>query len=352
MHGAAAAIVKSGADKAGPVTIRHACETKYPADAASGVRFFARRRRQTAGKIARRCRTVDQKPTSGRDPRYNPSTRPPGQALRFAVMAFEVFLSYAHEDKPVADAACAIIEKAGIRCWIAPRDIAPGADYATALMEALDDCKALVLIFSRRANESPHIRREVERAVSRGIPLIPVRVENIEPNAALKYFVGTVHWLDALTPPLEQHFASLATTLGVILKQPNQDAARQVIAPAPPPDDRKMRSRLFRTQAAGIGCFVCGGINLVLLVALRDTIDLLLAIVGAGVFYVLVFRNLTRDLAMARTIMIVLTAILSVSWLSVITQGLWLFVATTSINLLLSLWMIYEINAMIGERKL
>jgi hypothetical protein len=287
-----------------------------------------------------------------RDLRYNLPARPRSRALRFAVMAFEVFLSYAHEDKPVADAACAIIEKAGIRCWIAPRDIAPGADYATALMEALDGCKALVLIFSRRANESPHIRREVERAVSRGIPLIPVRVENIEPNAALKYFVGTVHWLDALTPPLEQHFANLATTLGVILKQPSQDATRQVIAPAPAPDDGRMRSRLFRTQAAGIGCFVCGGINLVLLVALRDTIDLLLAIVGAGVFYVLVFRNLTRDLAMARTIMIVLTAILSVSWLSVLTQGLWLFVATTSINLLLSLWMIYEINAMIGERKL
>jgi hypothetical protein len=97
MYGAAAAIVKSCADKAGPVTIRHACETKYPADAASGVYFFAQRRRQTAGKIARRYRTVDQKPTSGRDLRYNPSTQPPGQALRFAVMAFEVFLSYAHE---------------------------------------------------------------------------------------------------------------------------------------------------------------------------------------------------------------------------------------------------------------
>jgi len=67
---------------------------------------------------------------------------------------------------------------------------------------------------------------------------------------------------------------------------------------------------------------------------------------------VLVFRNLIRDLATARIILIVLTSVLGVSWLSVITQGLWLFVATESINLLLSLWMIYEINAMIGERKL
>jgi hypothetical protein len=266
-------------------------------------------------------------------------------------MAFDVFLSYAHEDKPVADAACAVIEKAGIRCWIAPRDIAPGADYATALMEALDNCKALVLIFSRRANESPHIRREVERAVSRGIPLIPVRVENIEPNAALKYFVGTVHWLDALTPPLEQHFANLATTLGVILKQPSQDATRQVIAPASPPDDRKMSSRLFRARAAGIGCFVCGGVELVVQVATRDTIDLLFNVLGAGLFYVLVFRNLTRDLAMARTILIILTAILSIFWLSATIQGLWLFTATAGINLLFALWIIYEIGAMMGERK-
>jgi len=284
--------------------------------------------------------------------RYNRSTRPRGRAVRFAVMAFDVFLSYAHEDKPVADAACAVIEKAGIRCWIAPRDIAPGADYATALMEALDHCNALVLIFSGRANESPHIRREVERAVSRGIPIIPMRIENIEPNAALKYFVGSVHWLDALTPPLEQHLANLATTLGVILKQPSQNAARQVTAPASVPGDRKAESRLFRAQAAGIGCLVCGGINLVLLVAMRDTIDLLLDVFGAGLFYVLVFRNLTRDLAMARTIMIVLTALLGISWLSVTIQGLWPFAATEGINLLLSLWIIYEVNAMIGERKL
>ena len=254
-------------------------------------------------------------------------------------MAFEVFLSYAHEDKPVADAACAIIEKAGIRCWIAPRDIAPGADYATALMEALDHCKALVLIFSRRANESPHIRREVERAVSRGIPLIPVRVENIEPNAALKYFVGSVHWLDALTPPLEQHFASLATTLGVILKQPSQDATRQVIAPASsrrPEDEvatvpragrRHRLSCLRRHESCVAGCL-----------ARHDRPSARRR--RRWVVLVLVFRNLTRDLAIARIILIVLTSVLGVSWLSVITQGLWLFVATESINLLLSLWII------------
>jgi hypothetical protein len=55
---------------------------------------------------------------------------------------------------------------------------------------------------------------------------------------------------------------------------------------------------------------------------------------------------------MARTMMIVLTALLSISWLGVTTQGLWLFATTESINLLLSLWIIYEISAMIRQRKL
>jgi TIR domain len=263
-------------------------------------------------------------------------------------MAFDVFLSYAHDDKPVADAACAVIENAGIRCWIAPRDIAPGADYAAALMEALESCKALVLIFSGSANQSPHIRREVERAVSRGIPLIPVRIENIEPSAALKYFVGSVHWLDALTPPLEAHLAHLAATLSVILNQQTHDAARP--ARVPSPADPPMSPHLFRARAAGVGCFACGGINVALLVMLHDAIDLLLAVVCTALFYVLVFRNLTRDLVMARTILIVLTAVLAVSWLNVTTQGIWLFTATEGINLMLALWMIYEINAMIGKR--
>ena len=162
-------------------------------------------------------------------------------------MSFEVFISYAHQDKPIANAACAIIEKAGIRCWIAPRDVTPGAEYPTALSEALERCDALVLIFSGRANESPHIRREVERAVSRGIPLIPVRIEDIEPSAALKYFVSSVHWLDALSPPPEQHFERLAKALKTILDKEGQNRGAPV-GPAhrdepAPVDAQKVKAR-------------------------------------------------------------------------------------------------------------
>ena len=38
-------------------------------------------------------------------------------------VAHDVFISYAHEDKPMADALCATLEQNGLRCWIAPRDV-------------------------------------------------------------------------------------------------------------------------------------------------------------------------------------------------------------------------------------
>ena len=115
-------------------------------------------------------------------------------------MAFDVFISYSHHDKPAADAACATLEAAGIRCWIAPRDIIPGTVYGGAIIDAIETAKILVLIFSGSANASPQIKREVERAVSKGIPVIPVRIENVVPSKTLEYFLSTPHWLDAFTP--------------------------------------------------------------------------------------------------------------------------------------------------------
>jgi len=132
-------------------------------------------------------------------------------------MAHDVFISYAIEDKPTADAACATLEAQRIRCWIAPRDVLPGMDYAQALVEAIKQSRVMVLVFSSRSNHSPHVRREVERAVSAGIPILPFRIENVPLSPSLEYFIGTVHWLDALTPPLEKHLQHLAGTVKLLL---------------------------------------------------------------------------------------------------------------------------------------
>ncbi len=143
-------------------------------------------------------------------------------------MRFDAFISYSSRDKSTADAACAILEDAQIRCWMAPRDILPGRDWGEAIIDAIGEAKVFVLFFSQHANKSHQIKREVERAVSKGIPIIPVRIEDVQPTKSLEYFISTPHWLDAITPPLEKHLKALATTVQALM-----DANRPGEAPSP-----------------------------------------------------------------------------------------------------------------------
>lgn len=133
-------------------------------------------------------------------------------------MEFDVFISYANQDKVTADAACAQLEADGIRCWIAPHDVPPGAEWTGAIVDAIDHCHAMVLIFSSNANGSKQIRREVQRAFDREVPVVPFRIENIVPEKSLAYYMGPVHWLDALTSPLEHHLQRLAASVRALVR--------------------------------------------------------------------------------------------------------------------------------------
>ena len=132
-------------------------------------------------------------------------------------MAHDVFISYANQDKAVADAACATLESRKIRCWIAPRDVLPGTPYAESIIEGLNRSRVFVLVFSAHSNDSQQVMREVEKAVRKGLPIIPLRIDNVVPSKSMEYFLTTQHWLDALTPPLEKHLQKLADTVQVLL---------------------------------------------------------------------------------------------------------------------------------------
>jgi Domain of unknown function (DUF4185)/TIR domain len=134
-------------------------------------------------------------------------------------MAHDVFVSYASGDKSVADAVCATLESHGIRCWIAPRDVLPGIHYGEAIIDAIHESRIMVLVFSSKANMSGHIPKEIERAVSQGVTVMPLRIEDVAPAKSLDYFIGSVHWLDALTPPLEVHLQRLAANVQTLLSR-------------------------------------------------------------------------------------------------------------------------------------
>jgi len=163
-------------------------------------------------------------------------------------MAHDVFVSHSVQDKAVAEAIVARLEADSVTCWIAPRDVVPGADWGESIIDAIESSRIMILIFSRSADASPQIKREVERAVNKGVYIIPFRVDDIPPTKSLEYFISTSQWMDAFSPPLERHLDILAKTVKAVLKTPPLPAADVPAqpeqpsiakAPIPPSSSRK-----------------------------------------------------------------------------------------------------------------
>lgn len=152
-------------------------------------------------------------------------------------MAHDVFVSYSQRDKPTAGAVVAGLERRGIRCWMAPRDIVAGSTWGEAIVDAIAGCSAMILVLSSDSNESRQVLREVERAVAIDKVIIPFRIDEVVATGAMSYFLGTEHWLDALTPPLETHIDELAGTVQRLLGAEVTVAAP---LPSPPPEPVKV----------------------------------------------------------------------------------------------------------------
>lgn len=171
-------------------------------------------------------------------------------------MAHDVFISYAKEDKPAADAVCARLESRGIRCWYAPRDVPPGRSWAEALVDAIAASRVFVLVYTAHANSSPQVIREVERAVHHRLALLSLRLEDTPFSKALEFFVSTPHWLEAMTPPLERHLDALADAVEHILAT---DRAGTPLPPHAVPAPRPIPRRRFGPAHAAIALVLAGG---------------------------------------------------------------------------------------------
>jgi hypothetical protein len=84
-----------------------------------------------------------------------------------------------------------------VRCWIAPRNVQPGKPFDDDIADAIESCRAMLLIFSSQCNESEYIRREITVAGNSNKLIIPFRIENVEPKRGLSVRLANLHWIDA-----------------------------------------------------------------------------------------------------------------------------------------------------------
>ncbi|HXS06827.1 MAG TPA: toll/interleukin-1 receptor domain-containing protein [Rhizomicrobium sp.] len=134
------------------------------------------------------------------------------EADRAALMKNDVFISYASSDIGAAEAIVTALEGAGLRCFMAPRDIPAGIDRATAIVDAIFETKLFLLLYSAHANQSQQLMRELQLAQDRHIGIFPVRLDKSLAVSGIDLVMRRQSAFDAF-PPLADHLSRLVEAI-------------------------------------------------------------------------------------------------------------------------------------------
>jgi xanthosine utilization system XapX-like protein len=107
-----------------------------------------------------------------------------------------IFVSFSKQDQATALDILGRLEAAGLKCWISCRDVPRGNDYQDAIVDAIDQSGAMILVFSNNANKSEEIKREMALASAKRLFVLPIRIENAEPSKGFKYQLATRQYID------------------------------------------------------------------------------------------------------------------------------------------------------------
>jgi TolB-like protein len=135
----------------------------------------------------------------------------------------DVFVSYASQDAELADSVVLALERGGLTCWIAPRDVVPGDLYADGIIRAITGSKVFVLVLSKDAIASNHVGKEVERASSKRRPIVAIRTDTTPLTPALEYFLSESQWIELHAGHTD---AALSTLVDAVKRQRGTEAAK------------------------------------------------------------------------------------------------------------------------------
>jgi adenylate cyclase len=168
------------------------------------------------------------------------------------------FISYASQDAALADALCVALERQGVGCWIAPRDVRPGDFYADAIVQAINACSVLVVVLSRNSVDSAHVLREVERASAKKRPVITFRIDSAPMPPGLEYFLSASQWIDSGAERAERLFPKLAEAVRSQMASAPRAAFEPRLANRAPPKRKRSRYLVAATVviAVAAACIV------------------------------------------------------------------------------------------------
>ncbi|MEI6681008.1 MAG: TIR domain-containing protein [Bacteroidota bacterium] len=132
-------------------------------------------------------------------------------------MGYDVFISYSDKDRLIVTGLCAFLEKKGIRCFVAYRNIPHGAVWAGAITDAIQNCKIMITVFTENFNSSRQVEKEIELASNAGKVILVFRLTDVPYNNVKKYYLQNINWIDAFPFP-ENYFESVSQSVTRLLE--------------------------------------------------------------------------------------------------------------------------------------
>ena len=132
-------------------------------------------------------------------------------------MEKKVFISHSKKDKPVADLICRTLENENIGCWIAPRDIPYGNDWAGEITRAIEQSSLFVFILSEHSNASRQCPKEISIADNVGVPIICVKTDDVEMNPGFKYHLSMQQMVIVDAAKINEEMTAIASAVKVKL---------------------------------------------------------------------------------------------------------------------------------------
>jgi hypothetical protein len=165
----------------------------------------------------------------------------------------EVFISYSTVDTVQAETVRNVLEKNGLSCWMAPRDIPGGSNYSKEIPVAIRNCKIFVLVLSKNAQSSHWVLKELDSAVNAGKVILPFMVEDCALNDEFNFLLTGAQRYAAYqkkAEAMEILIGRLRSIVGTVESAPAEE-------PVPQPVQKK--AAVYFTEAV---CTACGSSDL------------------------------------------------------------------------------------------
>ena len=117
-------------------------------------------------------------------------------------MPHQVFISYSSQNIAEAQKIVGELEHAGLRCWIAPRDVPPGKPFGGAINRAIIDTAVFLLLVTEQSNASSQVLNEVGIASHHKKLILPFFLQSVDLSDDFAYYLTALHWLNGSAPTL------------------------------------------------------------------------------------------------------------------------------------------------------